>query len=349
MKSRSALRAADVPLGVIILLAVVLLAVIVLLVRFGAVALLRVATWGEQAAETSQRADDPLDKLRKIDPALIEYEQTGEIPVRLGEVRALAAGPDGRIYVGGAGAVHVFDPDGNRQRQIALAGPPSGLAVGGHEHAFPGRVYVAMDRHVEVFDAEGAPEMTWGDLGQQALLTSLAAAEQDVFVADAGNAVVWRYDTSGNRRGRIGERDDRRRIPGFVIPSPYFDLAVSPDGLLRVVNPGALRIEAYTFDGDLELFWGKRAPTLEGFFGCCNPAHIAVLPDGRFVTAEKGIPRVKVYSTQGEFTCVVTGPEQLDVVAADLAVDSRGRVLILDPKAASVRIFERKKTSPGPE
>ena len=34
------------------------------------------------------------------------------------------------------------------------------------------------------------------------------------------------------------------------------------------------------------------------FFGCCNPAQLAVLPDGRFVTAEKGIPRVKIYSRE---------------------------------------------------
>ena len=98
---------------------------------------------------------------------------------------------------------------------------------------------------------------------------------------------------------------------------------------------------------------------MSDFFGCCNPAHFAILPDGRFVTSEKGIPRIKVYSAQGQFECVVAGPEQLAVdsrqlsdprLAADkrvfdVAVDSRGRVLVLDPQARSVRVYVRSRGS----
>ena len=340
MHTRSAVTSANVLLGGVIVLAIVL----------GAVALLRVHPWGGPGSDPSGDADDGLTKLRKIDPALIQYRQTAEIPAAMQEVRALAVAPrsvvpDGRVYVAGDQAIHVFGPDGEKRAEIPLGGQPTCLAVGGSAHAPPGRVYVGMRDHVEVLNTEGTPETAWDGLGEKALLTSLAVAEQDVFVADAGNKVVWRYDTSGKRRGRIGQRDVRRGIPGFVIPSPYFDVAVAPDGLLRVVNPGALRIEAYTFDGDLERFWGKGAATLEGFFGCCNPAHFAIFGDGRFVTAEKGVPRVKVYGPEGEFICVVAGPEQLDVVAADVAVDARDRVLILDPKARSVRIFEHQQTS----
>ena len=350
--TRSAVTTADLLIGAMIVLAVIL--GVVAVVGIGTWALPRSDSRDERDSTPPRGADDGLARLRKIDPALIPYRQTGEIRVRMREVRALAVGPDDRVYVAGDKTIYVFDPGGERRSEIALDGQPRCLAVGGAEHAFPGRVYVGLDtnggdQHVGLFDAEGTPEETptltlWDDLGEKALLTSLAVAEQDVFVADAGNSIVWHYDTSGRLKGRIGARDDRRRIPGFVIPSPYFDLAVAPDGLLRVVNPGALRIEAYTFDGDLELSWGKRAARLEGFFGCCNPVHIAILADGRLVTAEKGVPRVKVYSSGGELDYVVTGPEQLDVVAADLAVDGRDRVLILDPKARSVRILEHKKT-----
>jgi hypothetical protein len=324
MHHRFAVTAADVLIGAIIVLGV-----------FGC---------GERSSDTSEDAD-LMAALRKIDPALIEYEQTGEFPVRMEEVRALATGPDDRIYVAGDQAIRVFDPAGEKRWEITLGGQPACLAVGGAEHAFPGRIYVAVGRRVEVFDAEGMPLLTWEDLGEKSLLTSLAVAEQDVFIADAGNKIVWHYDTSGKRKGRISARDDRRGIPGFVIPSPCFDLAVGPDELLRVVNPGALGIATFTFDGNLELFWAKRSSTLQGFFGCCNPAHVAVLSNGRLVTAEKGIPRVKIYTPDGEFVCVVAGPEQLDVVAADVAVDGRDRVLILDPDARSVRILEHQKTS----
>jgi hypothetical protein len=218
------------------------------------------------------------------------------------------------------------------------------VAVGGEDHAMPGRIYVGMKDRVEVFDPQGKRLTAWKTLGKKASITSIAAAEDDIFVADAGNRVVWRFDTSGKMLGRIGDADKLRNIPGFTITSNYFDLALSPDGLLRVVNPRALRIEAYTYDGDLEAFWGEMSQGIDGFFGCCNPVHLAVLSDGRFVTAEKGFARVKVYGSGGKFECVVAGPEQLKLrgadVVADVAVDAEDRVLILDPSTKSIRIFE---------
>ena len=280
-----------------------------------------------------------------IDPKLIQYRQTGSIAVAMKAVYALAVGLEDRIYVGGDKAIQGFDAHGTRQTQIALEDQPCCLAVGQADHVRPGRIYVGMRKHVEVLGPDGARAAVWEPLGEKAMVTSIAAAEQDVFVADAGNRIVWHFDTAGKLLGRIGARDDARNIPGFVITSPYFDLVVCPDGLLRVVNPRALRIEAYTFRGDLEAHWGQAAPTIDGFFGCCNPAHLAVLPDGRIVTAEKGAPRVKVYSSDGKFLCVVAGPHEIPTVAADLAADRNGRVLILDPVAKAVRIFEPKQAA----
>jgi hypothetical protein len=313
---------------------------VVLAVIAAAMAVLRMDPWG-------QRESGPL--VEEIDPALIQYEQSREIPIAMREVRALAVGPDERIYVGGDQAIHVLKPDGTKAAEIPLGGQPRCLAVGSPEHAFPGRLYVGMKDHVEVFDAGGAPLGAWQSLGEKALLTSLAAAEHDVFAADAGNRIVWHYDAAGELQGRIGAPDKARKIPGFLITSPYFDLALGRDGLLYVVNPRALRIEAFTFQGDLEFSWGKSSPQIEGFFGCCNPAHFAVLSDGSFVTAEKGMPRVKIYSPQGKFECVVAGGQQMSVTAADVAADRRDRVLILDPLAVSLRIFERKQTGTGAE
>ena len=250
------------------------------------------------------------------------------------------------------------------------------MAVGHDEHEFPGRVYVGVSRETDsgddpgdkpnyqlaIFDPQGEPLANWDNLGWDnldgALLTSIALAEEDVFLADAAGRVVLRFDISGKLLGRLGLRDERRHIPGFVIPSPYFDVAMAPDGLLNAVNPGGLRIEAYTFDGDLEASWGEAGVDIAGFCGCCNPSNIAIMADGRTVTAEKGIARVKVYDAEGNFQCVVAGPELLTPkpTAAeetrtphkrqpvDLATDSKQRILVLDPNARKVRIFELKKT-----
>ena len=94
----------------------------------------------------------------------------------------------------------------------------------------------------------------------------------------------------------VGQPDPSQNRPGFLVTNHYFDLAAGTDGLVYVVNPRLLHVEGFTHDGEYETAWGKGSPAVADFFGCCNPAQLAVLPDGRFVTAEKGIPRVKIYS-----------------------------------------------------
>jgi hypothetical protein len=131
---------------------------------------------------------------------------------------------------------------------------------------------------------------------------------------------------------------------------PYFEVDVGADGLLWVTNPGHHRIEAYTPDGQFERSWGEAANAIHGFCGCCNPVHFTRLPDGRFVTSEKGLPRIKIYSATGDFDCVVAGPEmfskQMETPRASvcmaLAVDSAGRILLADALSREVLVFSSK-------
>jgi sugar lactone lactonase YvrE len=331
--------------------------IVALAIGVGVVAVVRIDWSGERGSGLPEAFDYDLEKYQKIDPELVHYEQNAEILVGMHEVRAVAVGPEDRIFVAGDRTIRSFAPDGKKLNELALEQEPFCLAVGNAEHKSPGRIYVGMRDHIEVFNADGTRESAWErPPGKRTVLTSIAAAEDDVFVADAGALVVWHYDLQGKLLGSIGKRDPERGIPGFVIPSPYFDVAVAPDGLLRVVNPGAHRIEAFTFDGHLEVSWGKRGLGIEAFCGCCNPSHIAIMADGRVVTAEKGISRVKVYSESGKFECVVVGPDvlapnrlaavetrdELRLHPVELAVDSRDRILVLDPAVGCVRIFEHK-------
>jgi len=337
-------------------------AVVLLAIAAGVVAVVTLDRSGRRGSGSSQRSGDELAKFKKVDPALIHYEEIKQIPCRMQQVRAVAVGPEDRIYVAGDRAIRVFDPDGTPRSEIALEAEPTCLAVGGAGHAFPGRIYAGTDRRIALLDPEGEPAGSWDVPGKEGPLTSIALAETDVFVADYANRIVLRFDTAGNLLGRIGAWDRQRGVAGLVIPSPFFDVAVDPDGRLWVVNPGALRLECRSFEGNLQRFWQPDAsPAIDGFFGCCNPAHVAILPDGRFVTAEKGLLRVKIYSADGEFQCVVAGPEQLEsapavtnrslsdheYTAVDVAADGRGRVLILDLAAGTVRVFRHKKPETG--
>ena len=300
-----------------------------------------------------------LSRLYEVDPNLIQFEQTHEFSLALNEVRAIGVGLADTIYVAGDRALHVLSPNGQKRAEISLDGSPSCLAVASSRHDRPGQLYVGNGKRIDVFDTEGRPVNSWNVPNNNAILTSIAVANSDVFVADAGNQVIWRFDTAGNLQGEIGASADGQSQGQFNVPSSYFDLAISPEQLLHVANPGALRIETYTIDGNLEMRWGEAGSRVEDFFGCCNPSQFAVLPKGQIVTSEKGVPRVKVYSEFGELECVVAGPQQLDVAEAelgdprattskavfDVAADSRGRVLVLDPRRQSVRVFTRRKES----
>jgi hypothetical protein len=53
------------------------------------------------------------------------------------------------------------------------------------------------------------------------------------------------------------------------------------------------------------------------------------------------MPRVKIYDPRGTFQALVAGPDRFaeGTAGLDLTVDSRGRVIVLDPKSRTVRIF----------
>jgi hypothetical protein len=334
-------------IGVLIALAIVI----------AVVALVRLDTTGKKGSGLGKEYLYEIDA--KIDPNLIIYEQLGEaINTGLKASTSIAVGPGGRVYVAGDNVIRVFNegPNSNFSSfgQIELPCAPRCLTV-----ADDGKFYIGTKDHVEVYDDQGKQLASWESLGDDAVLTSIAVSKNDVFVADAGNRIVLRYDTTGKLINRIGKKDKERNIPGFVIPSPHFDLAVGRDGLLRVVNPGRLRIEAYTFDGDFEFFWGKFSNVdVKGFCGCCNPANFAILDDESFITCEKGLTRVKIYDAEGAFVGVVAGTEQLieggtaricyfpDQCQAggfDVAVDAAGRVFVLDTIKNVVRIFTKVK------
>jgi len=331
-----------------------LVVLVVVVAAVGLVAVLQLDTTGRSGSGLSDAFSYDLTELARVDPNLILYEEVAQ-PLSTGFAlsRAIALDCDGQILVTGDKAIRIFSRAGSLQRIIDIAGEPRCLTVAADD-----KVYVGVADHVEVWDGGGRRLASWDPLGEEAVLTSIVKYEDSVFVADAGHRVVLRYDLSGNLVDHIGEKDPDRNIPGFVVPGPHMDVAVSRDGLLRVVNPGRHRIEAYTLDGDLEFWWGEPSADIKGFCGCCNPVNFALLPDHGFVTSEKGLVRVKVYNSDGGFVGVVAGHEQLtDGVQAkicdtpeecqgaglDVAADADGRIYILDPPENVIRIFARKE------
>jgi hypothetical protein len=153
--------------------------------------------------------------------------------------------------------------------------------------------------------------------------------------------VVYHYDRSGKLLNRIGEKDPQNDIPGFVVPSPYFDLGISPSGKLWVVDPGRHTFMNFSYDGKLIEKWGKASMSVDGFCGCCNPSNFTFLYNGSFVTSEKSISRVKVFTPEGIFRYLVASQDEFKegTRGLDLAVDSIDRIFVLDPVMKKIRVF----------
>jgi len=310
-----------------------------------------IASQRGQAAEKTAKNPFAYDvsHLQKTDPKLITYDETKRWKAPHPEAKRIAIGPDNMLYICSGNYLTAMSRAGERGREIALAEPPRCVAV-----AKDGTIYLGLRDHIEVFDAQGQRKATWDSPGKKTWLTGIAVTENEVFVADAGNRVVLRYDKSGRLVHRLGEKNKERNIPGFIIPSPFFDVEIARDGLLRVSNPGRHRVETYTVDGDFEGAWGTVSMGITGFCGCCNPINLALLPDGRFVTCEKGLPRVKIYSADGQFESVVAGVETFvengqacgpaDCTAGglDVTVDAEGRIYILDLVTGDVHVMKPK-------
>jgi hypothetical protein len=287
-----------------------------------------------------------LERVSKTDPALVRYDEVRRFVCPDAGFRRLCLGPDEQIYAANTSGITLLDRKGTVVRRFATSKPAQCVSVDRE-----GSVFVGLRDQVLVFNSQGSRTASWDNLDSRAWLTGMAVAEGRVFVADSGNRVILAYDLDGKLLRRIAKKDAERSIPGLSVPSPYLDVKVGKDCLLRVNNFGRHRVEAYTLEGDLEQSWGKPGAGIAGFCGCCNPVSIALLPNGDYATCEKGLARVKTYSGAGEFVSVVAGveafPEHARVKDAtagklDVGVDSAGIIYVLDPVTSTIRVYKEK-------
>ncbi len=280
-----------------------------------------------------------IDNFKTIDESLLNYKEEPSIKIDYKLYFAINIDKKDRLYVSVDKKILVFDAHKNLISSFSM--DESAYCL---ETSDSGDIFMGMADHIEIYNENGLKKESWKSLGKEAIITSLAVSEDYVYVADAGNLVVWKYDKQGNILGEIGRKDEKKDIPGFIIPSPFFDVEIDPDGFLWAANTGRHSLENYTKEGGLRTSWGKPSMAIEGFAGCCNPSHFVILEDGSFITAEKGIARIKVYNRLGMLESVVAGPEDFieGTVDLDLAVDSKQRIFTLDHKKKAVRIFSKK-------
>jgi len=111
--------------------------------------------------------------------------------------------------------------------------------------------------------------------------------------------------------------------------------------VVRATDTGRHQVSSWALDGTPLGKFGKFGMSDPAdFVGCCNPMNVATTPDGKVVTAEKMVARVKVYEPDGRLLAVI-GPEHFDAKCTQihLAVDAKGRILAADPVRREITVF----------
>lgn len=279
-----------------------------------------------------------IDEYREVDSTKILYAEKLNFKVEADDWGGIAVS-DSTIVVASANKLRKFDYQGKLISSHQLIDTATCIAVDENR-----QVWIGMRHYVAMYDMNGTLVKRWNSYGENAVFTSLAVSGENVYVADAGNRIVYHLNTNGQLEQKIGEKDEHKGIPGFIIPSPYFDVAIDDNNFLWAANTGRHVFENYNPDGSLRTSWGITSFKIEGFSGCCNPAHFAMMDDNSFVTSEKGMPRIKLYDQHGQFSGVVAAPASFTgSLAPDIAVDKQNRVIALDFERQQVRIFEKKK------
>jgi hypothetical protein len=291
--------------------------------------------------------DSMFEKISKIDTSQIKYKETRFFKTSFTKLTGIAIDKNSTVYISGTNEVQIFNSNWIKIGGFKIDSTANCIAVGTKKN-----IFVGIDDHVEKYDLQGVRQMKWIAYSDKGLISSIAVRGDNVFVADAGNHLVLHYDSNGKLLNVIGKKDKAKGIDGLNVPGRFLDVAIGTFDELWVVNPGKHELINFSDKGEFRSTWGVTSGKLEGFAGCCNPAHFCILPDGSFVTYEKGVNRIKIYNQAGKFDGIVANPAIFGgkpeygchpaPLVSDLAVDPQGTIYALDATTNGVRVFKKK-------
>ena len=314
----------------ILLIALFLIIIAVLVFDFGS---------GKIENRNAPQFEYNVDDLKKIDPSWVHYSETKQIKIHANDIHGFTM-RSGLFYVLHDSVLKIFTNDNRLRMNRPLEDMPKAICVDDNK-----QIIIAFKNYFSIYDIDFQPLASSEKENDKTVFTSIAEKEGKIFIADAGNRRVLIFDQTGKKLNEIGGHTTSDSKHGFIVPSAYFDLGINQHNELWVVNPGKHQFQQYTLDGQFKGFWERTSMLIDGFSGCCNPAHFCFLPNADFVTSEKGMVRVKVHSPSGELKSVVAAPEKFEngKHAPDVCTDSAGNIYALDFDRKIIRVFAPNK------
>lgn len=272
-------------------------------------------------------------KYLTIPEEFIVYREFKRIDIpEYGRTSCIAVNSKGEIFLGIDNKVMIFD-GAFLYKMIELEKYVNGIFI---SEGVNSGIFVSYGNSVSMFSFNGLKKYTWKLPSDKSIASGICANADYLFIGDAGEKVLWKYDFQGNF---VKKRE------GFILYSiANLDIVMDTNSIL-VAHSGIRKIEEYDYDLNLIRSWGKSSRSLDGFSGCCNPTHIALLGKEYLITTEKNIVRVKIYTKDGILKGTVASPLDFDqnIFSLDVASDKNGIIYILDPVMRKVRIFKPKE------
>lgn len=280
----------------------------------------------------SVRSEKAVERKASPGEQIIEdaWKISDEISIK-GPLYAVAVSPDGFIYLGGNSFVSCYDKDLNAIWNVITPASVNSLFCYGDS------IFAATSEQILIINSGGEILNEWGPYDENSVITSISANNKSVAFADAGNRTVFILDKGGEVKKMVGHNK-----PEFIVPSPYFDVALNDDNSFFVANTGYRRVESRNASGMIISSFGEAGTAPGAFCGCCNPAHLITIPGG-FVTAEKGINRIKILDRQGKFVEFVSSHNSfVPAVPLDIASVDGKVIYAANPADSKLYVFTRK-------
>lgn len=286
---------------------------------------------------TGGKVNRPADETGKVPGPPEQWITDQVLDITHGQLISVAVSERGDIYLGGNSFLARYDGSLKEKWKIKTDSKINAVSVYGDT------IYAASQDIIYLSGIDGRMITEWGPYEANSIITSVSAGRTTIAFADAGVKRIFILKKDGEVISMLGQMKN-----DFIIPSPYFDVVLSDEGLVFAANTGHRRIETWSVDGVKKAQFGEPGTAPGAFCGCCNPAHFAVIPQG-FVTAEKGINRIKIIDINGEFIEFVSSKNSFTPsVPLDVASGDGVTIYAANPADSKLYVFKRKNPRPSP-
>lgn len=307
------------------------------LLRTVAVAAIGFGIFNASMLPVSAKPDAKSDKL----PVLERTAVLGQ--GKLGSVGGISVTPSDDLLVSGGSQILVFGPDGKEKSPIA-----TGFPCGCIQAAQDGTIYVASGNSVKQIDATGKVLLEMSNPAIKGITGLTCTKDNTVVVGDASSRCFHKFAKDGKYAGTIGKPASGKKavMGGLRVCCGILDGTIDKDGDLLVAELGGFRVAKFDVSsGKAGKSFGRCGDSPDEFCGCCNPVSVTVAPDGRFVTSEKQIPRLKIYNAAGTRVEGIAKLEGFNPSCGkiDLAVGKNGKIYVLNEGSRQVEVFAEAK------